>query len=75
MITRRLEGSNDSERVYNIYIYIYIYMFVGFFLNPGQPRTLLQLNLVGILTINLFLTYYTTSIIKTKIHPLNHLVF
>jgi hypothetical protein len=26
------------------------------YLNPGQPRTLLQLNLVGILTINLFLT-------------------
>jgi hypothetical protein len=26
-------------------------------------------------TINLFLTQYTTSIIKTKIHPLNHLVF
>jgi hypothetical protein len=27
-----------------------------FNLNPGQPRTLLQLKLVGILTINLFLT-------------------
>jgi hypothetical protein len=27
-----------------------------FILNPGQPRTLLQLKLVGILTINLFLT-------------------
>jgi hypothetical protein len=28
----------------------------NFNLNPGQPRTLLQLKLVGILTINLFLT-------------------
>jgi hypothetical protein len=27
-----------------------------FYWNPGQPRTLLQLKLVGILTINLFLT-------------------
>jgi hypothetical protein len=27
-----------------------------FYLNPGQPRTLLHLKLVGILTINLFLT-------------------
>jgi hypothetical protein len=26
------------------------------YLNPGQPRTLLQLKLVGILMINLFLT-------------------
>jgi hypothetical protein len=26
------------------------------YLNPGQPRTLLQLKLVGILTINLILT-------------------
>jgi protoheme ferro-lyase len=47
----------------------------SFYWNPGQPRTLLQLNLVGILMINLFLTYYTTSVIKSKIHPLNHLVF
>jgi hypothetical protein len=29
---------------------------VSFYLNPGQPRTLLQLKLVGILMINLFLT-------------------
>jgi hypothetical protein len=27
-----------------------------YFFNPWQPRTLLQLKLVGILTINLFLT-------------------
>jgi hypothetical protein len=27
-----------------------------FYLNPGQPRTLLQLKLVGILMVNLFLT-------------------
>jgi hypothetical protein len=48
---------------------------VFYYLNPGQPRTLLQLQLVGILTINLFLTQYTTSIIKTKKHPLKHLLF
>jgi hypothetical protein len=28
----------------------------NFYLNPGQPRTLLKLKLVGILTINLILT-------------------
>jgi hypothetical protein len=57
-------GNGPDVTVYNV-----------FYLNPGQPRTLLQLKLVGILTINLFLTYYTTTIIKTKIHPLNYLVF
>jgi hypothetical protein len=31
-------------------------LMVSFYLNDGQPRTLLQLKLVGILTINLFLT-------------------
>jgi hypothetical protein len=29
---------------------------ISFFLNPGQPRTLLQLQLFGIPTIKLFLT-------------------
>jgi hypothetical protein len=42
-----------------------------FILNPGQTINLLQLKLVGILTINLFLTKYSTSVIKNKIHPLN----
>jgi hypothetical protein len=46
-----------------------------FYWNLGQPRTSLQLKLIGILTNNLYLTEYTTSIIKTKIHPLDHLVF
>jgi hypothetical protein len=37
------------------------YVILIFYLNSGQPRTLLQLKLVGILTINWFLTQYTTS--------------
>jgi hypothetical protein len=44
------EGSKENALV------LYIFL-----INPGQPRTLLQLKLVGILTINLFLTYYTTQ--------------
>jgi hypothetical protein len=38
------------------------YIITIVYLNSGQPRTLLQLNLVEILKINLFL-------IKTKLHP------
>jgi hypothetical protein len=39
--------------------FVFDYFFI--YLNPVQPRILLQLKLVGILMINLFLTLHTTQ--------------
>jgi hypothetical protein len=57
--SHRRETSNLTLRVLTS-LYAFFYFTDKkkhvFYLNRGQPRTLLQLKLVGILTINLFLT-------------------